>query len=142
MAGGKCERPSLRGLPFHIVGVEADPSHFRYLCTSTEDNDIASGECTLINAAVSTSRGRLPFYVKNAAGDEGAAWYGQRLLRADGSAYAAGCEYVEIEVLTLLDILDPFATVDLIDMDIRLKNPHLKREFRQAWTPSSNSISP
>jgi FkbM family methyltransferase len=112
-----CAARSL-GLPFHIVGVEADPSHFRYLCTSMKDNDITSGECTLINAAVSASRGRLPFYVKNAAGDEGAAWYGQRLLRADESAYAAGCECVEIEVLTLLDILDPFATVDLIDMDI------------------------
>jgi FkbM family methyltransferase len=63
-----------RALPYHVVGVEAEPMHFRWMKKHLKDNDVDLRRATLIEAAVARGDGTVPFHVGDAAD-----WYGQRI---------------------------------------------------------------
>src|SRR4051812_49041524 len=66
-----------RGLPFALVGVEADPQHFEWMKRHFEDNGIDERSTTVIQAAVAAEEGKVWFHTGDSAN-----WYGQRI--ADG----------------------------------------------------------
>jgi len=71
--------------PFHLVGVEAEPTHFKWLRRHLLDNWIDPDEHTLIRAAVAERDGRVRFQRGDAAD-----WYGQSIERDDPAAKLAG----------------------------------------------------
>ena len=44
-------------LPYHVVGVESEPTHFEWMKQHLEDNDVQLGNATLIEAAVAPKDG-------------------------------------------------------------------------------------
>ena len=61
-------------LPYHVVGVESEPTHFRWMTQHLEDNDVDLRNATLIEAAVAREDGSVWFHV-GAPED----WYGQSI---------------------------------------------------------------
>jgi FkbM family methyltransferase len=103
-------------LTYHVVAVEAEPTHFEWLKLHMDDNEVATassnGRCKLVNSAVGASDGRSDFYVGNPAG-----WYGQALVRPENAGAAAPVQ--RVRTIMLSDLIDPLERVDLIDVDIQ-----------------------
>lgn len=126
----------LRPIPFHIVAVEAEPRHYRWLRQHMSDNHIPSDACTLIQGVVSDCRDDVLFYVGSPSGDsdESASWYGQAITKEyEAVDYSRSGDYEGQEVVTLksgwkavktrsyllTDILPQTNRIDLIDMDVQ-----------------------
>jgi FkbM family methyltransferase len=118
-------------LPFHLIGVEAEPTHFRWMRQHFRDNSIDPQSLTLIEAAVARAEGRVRFHV-----GEPSAWYGQAIDTGTGPdqtpsplkrlhalvlrrAHRNERRIIEVRALTLRSILRSVACVDLIDLDVQ-----------------------
>jgi FkbM family methyltransferase len=119
-------------LRVHLVGVEAEPTHFRWMQQHFKNNSVSAKDLTLMEAAVSAERGRVRFHV----GDP-SAWYGQAIelnepdptpspsrlqhLRSLLKRRASQDEraIVEVHAITLSSILEDLHHVDLIDLDVQ-----------------------
>lgn len=119
------------GLPYHVVGVESEPTHFKWMKQHLKDNDVRSRRATLVNAAVARDDGHVWFHV-GAPAD----WYGQAITskteetkstlrdrlarpmrRRLHSAPDRGVE--RVRAVSLRRLLGPLDRVDLIDADIQ-----------------------
>ena len=87
-------------MPYTLVGVEAEPTHFQWMKEHCEYNKI---QATLINAAVNDTDGEVQFYTGKPA-----EWYGQCI----------GGE-TTVKAIGLKSILNMFEHVDLLDLDIQ-----------------------
>jgi FkbM family methyltransferase len=116
-------------LPFRLVGVEAEPTHFRWMRQHFRDNGLNPDEHQLIRAAAADRDGRLWFRVGSA--DE---WYGQgiaapsdptprsfvqRLLSLPVSLDGHRVRFQSVKAVCLNTLLAPLARVDLIDLDVQ-----------------------
>jgi FkbM family methyltransferase len=119
-------------LPFRLVGVEAEPTHFRWMTQHFRDNFVDPSSLMLIEAAVAKEDGRVSFH----AGDP-SAWYGQaidsnqqtparphpvyRCLRSllDPRAPRDERALIEVRSVGLRSILRGLPCVDLIDLDVQ-----------------------
>lgn len=118
------------GTSIHLIGVEAEPTHFRWMRQHFEDNGVPATALTLIQAAVAAEPGRVRFHI----GDP-SAWYGQaiypnpwipdpkpsfgRRLRQLVGARRDGHRVVNVPAVTLSSVLEPHDRVDLVDLDIQ-----------------------
>ncbi len=126
----------LRGLPFHLVAVEGEPKHYRWLQQHMSDNQIDPHACTLIHGIVRDHRDDALFYVGTPSGecDEAASWYGQAVIKdyeavdeplamnyegSDVFRLKSGWKAVKTRSYLLTDILPETDRIDLIDMDIQ-----------------------
>jgi FkbM family methyltransferase len=106
-----------KGIPFHLVGVEAEPMHFQWLGKHFRDNGVDPAAHTLINAAVAGADGEVPFATGHAR-----EWYGQRMVDAPIDFASYGFDAVEVvttPAISLRTLLRGIERVDLIDMDIQ-----------------------
>jgi FkbM family methyltransferase len=110
-------------LPYRVVGVEAEPMHFRWMRQHLEDNEIDLRRATLIEAAVAAEDGYVWFHVGEAAD-----WYGQRIARSEERADAAAQRRTNpaetrtvkpVRAVSLNRMLAPFNRIDLVDVDIQ-----------------------
>lgn len=117
-----------RGIPYHLIGVEAEPTHFQWMRQAFQDNDIRPWEAELVQAAVSSEDGVVWFLE-----GEPQKWYGQcvaskgkrQSLRSLGipllwrvlrrGALAAR----QVRAVSLATLLQPLRRVDLIDIDVQ-----------------------
>lgn len=114
-----------------LVGVEAEPTHFRWMQQHFRDNDVDPEVHTLINAAVASAEGKVRFHV----GDP-SAWYGQAIdmnqpqveRRSPWQWVSSLFErpqepterrIVDVRAVTLSAILGELEYVDLADLDIQ-----------------------
>ncbi len=102
-----------RSIPFHLIGVEAEPAHFAWMERYLRDNDIDPDQHTLVRAPVSGSLDVVRFYTGKPN-----KWYGQAITR-DAAPQEEGLTIVEMQPVTLSAILAPLGIVDLIDMDVQ-----------------------
>ena len=126
----------LRGLPFHLVAVEGEPRHYRWLQQHMSDNHIHPPACTLIRGVVSDHHDDVLFYVGSPSGesDEPASWYGQCIIHGyeaveesltgqyegqDVVKLKSGWKAVKTPCYLLADILPEKDRIDLIDMDVQ-----------------------
>jgi FkbM family methyltransferase len=119
--------------PFLLVGVEAEPTHFRWLAQHFRDNGIDPRDHVLIRSAVSALDGSVRFR----QGDP-AAWYGQGIEPEDPAARASGPvsrlirwgtnvlhdvrasqRVRRVPAVSLSTILQPLERVDLVDADVQ-----------------------
>ena len=121
-------------LRLQLVGVEAEPTHFRWMQQHFADNLVEDQTLTLIEAAVAAEEGRVRFQIGDAS-----AWYGQQivvstphasaratarsrirtLLRRRAHAEPASAATANVRAVTLTSILDRLECVDLIDLDVQ-----------------------
>jgi FkbM family methyltransferase len=111
----------------HVVMIEGDPVHARWAHEMMELNGI--DEFRLIEAAVAGKRGKAPFLVDVPEGffrpgerTTPAEWYGQSLASSAGLARCdanSDWRVIEVDTVTLADVLADLDHVDLIDFDIQ-----------------------
>jgi FkbM family methyltransferase len=114
------------GKTFQLIGVEAEPNHFRWMHTAFRDNGIDPEHHLLLDAAVGAAAGEAWFHV----GDP-RRWYGQALFAADQQPPSPaepqprcsaeepprGC--AKVRVIALRDLLMRFPRIHLLNMDIQ-----------------------
>jgi FkbM family methyltransferase len=126
-------------LPFKLVGVEAEPTHFEWMKMHFLDNGIKPEDQELIRAAVSDSARPVYFHIGNPAG-----WYGQAIdnrrptvfeilcgrlfprlfqfqqfRRFTGAQTPTAMGVVTVPAITLSKILARHHRVDCIDLDLQ-----------------------
>lgn len=115
-------------LPSTFIGVEAEPSHFRWAKRHIRDNGLDLAHVNLIQAAVGPADGVASFFTGSAD-----AWYGQSL--AEGAPPTRKWKRLQrrllrrpselmdtvsrVNVISLDRILDPLDHVDLIHADVQ-----------------------
>jgi FkbM family methyltransferase len=111
----------VNNLPYELIGVEAEPTHFKWLKEHLEINNVDLPRCQLIQAAVSGHDGNDWFYVGRA--DE---WYGQAIASSPSSlagklrALFRKTRVQKVESVSLNTLLRPLTGhVDLIDLDVQ-----------------------
>lgn len=112
-----------------LIGVEAEPRHFRWAHTHFHDNHLPPAHWQLIPAAVGPHDGTAKFYVGSSD-----CWYGQCIapeyekqtnLLERGLRFLFGHQsrpmdtIARVQMISLDSILKTCPTVDLIDMDIQ-----------------------
>jgi FkbM family methyltransferase len=120
-----------------LVGVEAEPTHFRWLEQHFRDNGLQPRKHRLLRAAVARRGGRVRFQRGDAA-----AWYGQAIERDDPAAKLSGPvsrlirwsrnttanrlavgrdarKVRRTRAVPLSALLEPHARVDLLDADVQ-----------------------
>jgi len=102
------------GLPYTLVAVEAEPTHFQWLKESLKENGVRMEDCRMVQAAVTAKDGTVGFHV----GDPNS--YGQML----GGP-------VEIAAVSLPTLLAPLELVDLIDMDVQCAELEILQASRE-----------
>ncbi|MCI0722818.1 MAG: FkbM family methyltransferase [Acidobacteria bacterium] len=95
-------------LPYTLVGVEAEPTHFQWMIEHLRSNEVDLSRCQLVQAAVTAFDGRVGFHVGQTVHGGPANWYGQSV----GGP-------VEVNAVSLSALLRPFDRVDLVDLDVQ-----------------------
>jgi FkbM family methyltransferase len=125
-------------MPFKLIGVEAEPTHFKMLQNHFLDNGICLDDHLLLNNAVTTDAKKVKFWV-----GEAQSWYGQAIDHSDSKdpGWIKGVlnqskislrkidfrkmyrndkkSIIWVDGITLNSILEQNQTVDLIDIDIQ-----------------------
>lgn len=99
-----------------FVGVEAEPTHYRWMREHLSSNGLDPDQHKLIQAAVGGTSGRVRF-----ATGQAAEWYGQVILHTAEQAnqVGQGRSVIETDCIPLSAVLDDLPPVDLLDMDIQ-----------------------
>lgn len=109
-------------VPVHLIGVEAEPTHFGWMAEHFRDNGIDPGDHDLIEAAASATRGHAWFYVGKPD-----AWYGQAIVRdalLNGAVAGAEGDYGGekarvVRTIDLTELLSRRDRIDYLHMDIQ-----------------------
>jgi FkbM family methyltransferase len=103
------------GLDYHLIGVEGEPTHFRWLRQHLSDNGVPDKCVTLYEAAIAPLEGPVDFYV----GDP-ASWYGQRTVDPAARLNLPVSRGIrQVPGITLATVLAEIDRCDLVDMDIQ-----------------------
>jgi FkbM family methyltransferase len=127
MANAVAALRAVNDLPYTLIGVEPEPTHFKWMEQHFEDNGIDFQRTKLIEAAVAADEGSVWFYVGRPA-----EWYGQAIAptitgsaayklfaRLTRRARLCNEEVRKVPAVSLNTILRPLSTVDLIDLDVQ-----------------------
>jgi hypothetical protein len=112
-------------LTFQLIGVEAEPRHYRWMRRHFRRNGLRPRDHDLIRAAIAARAGCAPSYVGRAVD-----WWGQCLvipgqgLKEVAGRVRRGIRIKRVPSLTLVDLLARYPYVDHIDSDIQ--GPSLK----------------
>jgi FkbM family methyltransferase len=107
-----------RELPFHLVAIEPEPSHFEWLQMNFRDNGLDPGANHLQRAAIAPRGGRVWFAGKDDPKHE----YGHYVPLGIGDlikTVRGRFRSRKVEAVALGTLLDRYPTVDLIDLDIQ-----------------------
>jgi len=104
----------INGPPYKLIGVEAEPSHFRWMKEHMQDNAIEASNCELIEAAVADKDGWVEFYVGNPSD-----WYGQRIWQQNDPYPEGSISLRKVKAVSLNTLLSPLDNVDLIHIDVQ-----------------------
>lgn len=114
------------GRTYHILGVEAEPTHYEWLLRHFADNGIDPERATAIRAAASDKSGLAWFQTGSATN-----WYGQSIV-SDSDIPEAPADaplWSEVDVgefrlqrvrsVALRELAEPFDVIDYVHMDIQ-----------------------
>jgi FkbM family methyltransferase len=121
---GGAKAAEQKGLPYHLIGVEAEPTHYRWMVEHFRDNGIDPQQHELLEAAASDSNGEAWFFFGKSD-----SWYGQSII-TDADMSRAGQQRggvqtyegetaMRVRTLDLVEITKNVETVDYMHMDIQ-----------------------
>jgi FkbM family methyltransferase len=111
------------GLDYRLIGVEAEPTHFKWLEQHLRDNELWGDSVTAHQTAVAAKDGPTGFYVGDAQ-----SWYGQALAEPPGLiellfrrlfSRRSERKLTTVWAISLDTVLRGVDRVDLIDIDIQ-----------------------
>jgi FkbM family methyltransferase len=110
------------GLPFHLIGVEAEPTHFAWMHEHFVDNGLDPADHELIEAAAAGQCGHAWFYFGKPD-----SWYGQSLIRDDalnaretsGETVYNGEKARLVRTIDLANLISQRPRIDYLHMDIQ-----------------------
>lgn len=109
-------RRTRANLPFKLMAVEGDPTHYGWMIKHFADNGINRQDHRLINAAVSDKDGEVIF----TKADDPSLHYGQLIVdRAEYAERFGHKAAPNTRCFALATLLKEFDIVDVIDMDIQ-----------------------
>jgi FkbM family methyltransferase len=124
-----------RALPYRLIAVEAEPTHFEWMRLHFLDNGIDPSKHLLMNAALTETPGQVSFYIGSESGDvKPNGWFGQSLTKdyevdaaVDEEPYCgfevrlhkSGSKSISVPGVSLTNILADLREVDLVDFDIQ-----------------------
>ncbi len=107
-----CKQKNIPTENIELLGVEADPIHYKWMIQHFHRNGLEPTYFPLIEGAVSTQQGVLKFPVTN----EPSVDYGSSLQNVNSSESG----YTQVRAITLEEVLNNFSdAIDLIHMDIQ-----------------------
>jgi FkbM family methyltransferase len=101
-----------KGLDYNLIGVEAEPTHYRYIHEHLVTNAIPSDKYELIEAAVSDKGNETVTFAVGRPNE----WYGQSIVTTE---QAQLYETIEIRTITLDEILRKHDVFDFLHFDIQ-----------------------
>jgi FkbM family methyltransferase len=114
------------GRAYRLLGVEAEPEHFRWMEVHFRENALEPARCLLLNAAASAHSGDCWFYVGKPT-----SWYGQCIVPESawngGRSHVQGDEELDlngekvrrVRSINVDDLLRDLPLVDYLHMDIQ-----------------------
>jgi len=110
-----------RGMPFELIGVEAEPTHFQWMLEHFRDNGIEPSNHRLVEAAAAGKVGKAWFCHGEASG-----WYGQAIvgaetltIGADGQRNHCGHFVKKIRTVDIEEVTKSTNRIDCMQMDIQ-----------------------
>jgi FkbM family methyltransferase len=108
--------------PVHLIGVEAEPTHFAWMREHFQDNGLDPSEHELIDAAAAGESGQAWFYFGKPD-----SWYGQSIVRDDrledqtevGEADYNGERVRRVRTVDLTELASRRARIDYLHIDIQ-----------------------
>jgi FkbM family methyltransferase len=94
----------------YLIGVEAEPTHFRWMVAHFEDNELNPDKHRLVEAAVNRAEGVAVFTI-----GQPSEWYGQAIVPPDTTGY----DLVPVRTISLSSLLADLESVDLVDLDVQ-----------------------
>jgi len=121
-------RQSKTSVAAHLIGVEAEPTHFEWMKTHFRDNGLDPNEHLLIQAAVDAKDGTVQFFTGHAR-----EWWGQSIAHnerilsrvrrflpwSDPTERWTDAKVASVAAISLNTLLHPLNSVDLIDFDVQ-----------------------
>jgi len=102
-------------IPFTLVGIEAEPTHFAWMAEHFRNNGVDPEQHRLIHAAIGADSQIAELLVN----DDPSSWYGQTLRTTHDGRYASGYRSISVPSISLNTLLSEYDQVDLLDMDIQ-----------------------
>jgi|SRR5579883_279996 len=105
-----------RGLPTQLIGVEAEPDHFRMMVQHLRNNGIPAAQHRLLHAAVAPTDGEVYF-----ATGQPHTWWGQMIVsgRRHRTPGIKREKIVRIPAISLNTLLKDLAHVNVLHMDVQ-----------------------
>jgi FkbM family methyltransferase len=118
-------------IPYKLIGVESEPTHFKWIKQHFKDNQFSAWRCKFVKACAAGKNGWVWFYVGRP--DE---WYGQAIAPAPPEVELAKVkvklkaflgmtiplgDYIvkRVKAISLNKLLQHLEKVDLIDLDVQ-----------------------
>lgn len=104
-------------LKIRLIGIEADPTHYKWMHKHFLDNGLNPDGHRLIFGAVDDKDGEDTFLCS----DDPSAWYGQHVAYADHhrTNFSDGYKRITVPTFSIETILSDLDRVDLMDFDIQ-----------------------
>lgn len=104
-----------RGLPFHLTGVEAEPTHYEMMLRHLRNNGVDPADHAILHAAV-TMTGE-PAWFQTGKPHE---WWGQEVIaHPENYTPPENSGLTQVPGVSLARLLEPHARVDLVHMDVQ-----------------------
>jgi FkbM family methyltransferase len=122
LVAGAFAANQLGPLTVRLIGVEAEPTHFRWMLEHFRDNHLDPAQHDLVEAAAAARSGQAWFYV----GDPDS-WYGQSIIQGKvlidgtpgGEAVHDGRRARRVRTVDLRELLEKYSRVDYLHLDIQ-----------------------
>jgi len=104
-----------RGLPFHLTGVEAEPTHYDMMLRHLRNNGVDPADHTILHAAVTMKGGEAWFQTGKPH-----EWWGQEVI-AHPESYTPpeNSGLTQVRAVSLPELLAPHERIDLVHMDVQ-----------------------
>lgn len=104
-----------KGLPFHLTGVEAEPTHYDMMLRHLRNNGVDPADHTILHAAVTMNGGEAWFQTGKPH-----EWWGQEVIaQPDSYTPPENSSLTQVKAVSLAELLAPHDRVDLLHMDVQ-----------------------
>jgi FkbM family methyltransferase len=112
----------LGGIPYRLIGVEAEPTHFQWMLEHFRDNHIDPAEHDLIEAAASGHSGHAWFYFGKPD-----SWYGQSIISDEALNKRSSLQETSyngeraklVRTVDIEELTTKYARIDYLHMDVQ-----------------------
>ncbi len=122
LVAGAFAAQRLGGIPYRLIGVEAEPTHFQWMLEHFRDNHLDPAEHDLIEAAASGHSGHAWFYFGKPD-----SWYGQSIISDEALNKRSSLQETSyngeraklVRAVDIEELTAKYARIDYLHMDVQ-----------------------